>query len=172
MTGGHLSCQHPERASDHSDASSDCSITATTIQIDSSRTGPQDPPKTDTPQDPLDSSCKLKDEDYFDGKVNENERTPLLAECGPLSGQSVNSHHQEGDPHSAGSYGSIYTGSKESVVATAGETCCEKVGRLRKHVWWLISEFTREQIIVLLSVLFVTMFDQTAIEVRALVGGA
>ena len=175
-TDGHLSCQQPERTPDHSDASSDCSVTATTIQIDGSRSAPQDRSKTDTSKDPLDSSCKLKDEDYFGGKVDEDERTPLLAECGPLSGQSVNSHHDEGVPHSTGSYGSVHSGSNEETAVSAttaatGETCCEKVGRLRQHVWWLISEFTREQIIVLLAVLFVTMFDQTAIEVRASVGG-
>lgn len=41
----------------------------------------------------------------------------------------------------------------------------ERVGKAQKHLLWLMSEFLREEIVLLLSVLFVTMFNQTAIEV-------
>ena len=38
-------------------------------------------------------------------------------------------------------------------------------GGLLQRIKWILSEFIREEIIVLLAVLFITMFDQTAIEV-------
>ena len=158
------------RTSSHSDGSSDCSITPSTIQIDSNRSGLQNQPKVNIPGDPdLDSSCKLKDEDYFGEK---DERTPLLvAEYGPPSGQSVDSHHEGISPSaSAGSYGSVHAGSSEETgdvaTTTTGKTCSERFRRLRRHARWLLSEFMREEIVVLLAVICVTVFDQTSIEVR------
>jgi len=41
----------------------------------------------------------------------------------------------------------------------------KRVGKAQKHLLWLVSEVLREEIVLLLSVLFVTMFNQTAIEV-------
>ena len=46
--------------------------------------------------------------------------------------------------------------------------CSALVGRFRKYCMYLLSEMVREEIIVLLALLFVTMFNQATIEVSAI----
>ena len=87
-----------------------------------------------------------------DTKVN--ERTPLLP--GESSG-SINK--------SADDYG---TRTEDDKMGVAVELT--KLQRVQKRVLWLLSEFMREEIVVLLAIIFVTVYNQTTIEVIMMCG--
>ena len=60
---------------------------------------------------------------------------------------------------------------EESVTVQSNEgkpSFCQRIGRALRHLAWMISELLREEMVVLLAVLFVTMFSQTTTEVYVL----
>ena len=57
---------------------------------------------------------------------------------------------------------------EEAVTALGSEgnsPLCEKIGSALRHLAWMISELLREEMVVLLAILFITMFSQTTTEV-------
>lgn len=43
---------------------------------------------------------------------------------------------------------------------------CQRIGSALRHLVWMTSELLREEMVVLLAILFITMFSQTTTEVR------
>ena len=109
----------------------------------------------------------------------EDEKSPLLLPSRPSTGLSINRtpNLSRRDPALPGNtlYGTFEDSvAKEDMEDSSSRTpnsvaarlsFWERVMKTQKHLWWLLLEFLREEIVVLLSVLFVTMFNQTTIEV-------
>ena len=93
------------------------------------------------------------------------ETTPLLNESG---------HHQDhayiGLKSSDNNYGSI---NKEDVIIFNEEmnedvpgNICYKMKSKIYHIYWMMKELIKEEIVLLLAFLFITLFDQLVLEVR------
>ena len=57
---------------------------------------------------------------------------------------------------------------EEAVTVRGNEgkpSLCQRIDRALRHLAWMISELLREEMVVLLAILFVTMFSQTTTEV-------
>ena len=108
-----------------------------------------------------------------------DEKSPLVLPSQSPVGPSINrtpslSRHGP-TPFHGTSYGAVEdsidkkdlenTSSLDSSAVAIRVSLREKVRTILKRVFWLLLEFLREEIVVLLSILFVTMFDQTAVEV-------
>ena len=75
----------------------------------------------------------------------------------------------------------VCTGSESASETTSllqGQTikrpqknCCITLVVLMKHLWWMTSELIREEIVVLLSALFITLFGFLTLEVSTVVVG-
>lgn len=66
-------------------------------------------------------------------------------------------------------YNSNSNNPNEGTVTVKGNerkpSFCQRIGRALRHLAWMSSELLREEMVVLLAVLFVTMFSQTTTEV-------
>ena len=108
-----------------------------------------------------------------------DEKLPLLLPSQPPVGLSMNrtpNLSRRGPIQFRGtSYGAVddsidkkdleNTSSLDSSAATIRVSLWERVRATLKRVFRLLLEFLREEIVVLLAILFVTMFTQTAVEV-------
>lgn len=87
-----------------------------------------------------------------DGTQSEN--SPLLPRFSVNRPSAYNSNSN--NPH-------------EEAVTVQGNalkpSCCQRIASALRHLAWMISELLREEMVVLLAVLFVTMFSQTTTEV-------
>ena len=90
-----------------------------------------------------------------DGAPSEN--SPLLPHFSVNRPPTYCNNSNSNNPH------------EEAVTVQASEgkpnSLCQRVGSALRHLAWMISELLREEMVVLLAILFITIFSQTTTEV-------
>ena len=90
---------------------------------------------------------------------SQSENSPLLPHLSVQRTSSYNSNSNNQHEEAT---------TKESASDNVKHSCCQRVKNAGSHLMWMISELLREETVVLLATLFITMFSQTTTEVHAM----
>ena len=146
--------------------------------ITEEETSAQSQKHLNTSPSPNNPSTNIQEEDDHDQSLNEYGRNVLA--CSQSAQVAVNPRSAIDEtspliPHFSvkrtASYNTNSNNHHEQSTARRthdNNSCCHRVKRAGSHLVWSISELLREEMVVLLAILFTTMFSQTTTEVRTI----